>query len=60
MINIIQRLLSNRKQRVDTDVRYSDWAAEVQAGVPQGSLPGPLQCLMYMIDLVEVVDSKLI
>ena len=34
MINIIQSFLSNRKQRVTIDGKYSDWA-EVQAGVPQ-------------------------
>ena len=37
MISIIESFLSERKQRVIIDGKFSEWV-DVQAGVPQGSL----------------------
>ena len=39
-INILQNFLRNRKQRVVLNSRCSSWA-DVNAGVPQGSIVGP-------------------
>ena len=48
--------LSNRRQRVVLPGASSDWAY-IRAGVPQGSILGPLLFLVYINDIVENIGS---
>ncbi|MEW8546433.1 MAG: reverse transcriptase domain-containing protein, partial [Candidatus Thiodiazotropha sp.] len=50
--------LSDRKQRVVIDGQSSDWAS-VQAGVPQGSILGPLLFLLYINDIVRDIGCSI-
>ena len=48
--------MSNRYQRIVLNGQTSFWV-DVKAGIPQGSMRGPLFCRIYIIDLFEHFKS---
>ena len=46
IFNWIEQWLTDRRQRVVVDEKVSSWKS-VLSGVPQGSVPGPILCLVY-------------
>ena len=57
LLKIIEDFLSNRYQRVVLNGESSGWAV-VNAGVPQGSILGPLLFLVYINDLSAGLSSN--
>ena len=50
--------LSNRRQRVLLPGGESDWTI-IKAGVPQGSILGPILFLIYINDIVDEIHSNI-
>ena len=57
LLKLIESFLSDRYQRVTINGQSSDWLP-IKAGVPQGSILGPLLFLSYINDLPEGLHSN--
>ena len=57
LFDIITDLLNFRKQRVVSNGQYSSWTS-IEAGVPQGSILGPLLFLIYIDDLSDNLTTN--
>ena len=58
LLKLFENYLHNRKQRVVLNGSSSDYS-EIESGVPQGSVLGPLLFLIYINDLERNIKSNI-
>ena len=58
LLNWFESYLSERYQRVIIKGQYSDWT-NIHAGVPQGSILGPLLFLIYVDDIIDDIECDI-
>ena len=58
LLSWLSSYLTNRKQRVVINGAHSTWAF-LEAGVPQGSIYGPLLFLVYVNDITDSIKSDI-
>lgn len=56
LLNWIENFLSERRQRVIFNGKYSSWK-KVTSGVPQGSVLGPVLFIVYVNDIPDSLNS---
>ena len=59
MTNWIESWLSDRKQRVVINGKYSCWS-EFSSGVPQGSVLGPILFVIYINDFEDGICGNIL